>query len=119
MYLGVDIGSSSSKAVILDGKGQVVGQAVINIGTGSRGPQKVIEEALTQAGIARADIKKTVVTGYGRMTFEGADKLITEISCHAKGVSAVLRKLAPLSISVGRMQKSSLSMKTEMSKISL
>lgn len=89
MYLGVDIGSSSSKAVILDEGGNIAGQAVINIGTGSRGPQKVIEEALAQAGIERTQIARTVVTGYGRMTFEGADKQITEISCHAKGVSAV------------------------------
>jgi len=89
MYLGVDIGSSSSKAVILDERGNIAGQAVINIGTGSRGPQKVIEEALSQAGIERTQIARTVVTGYGRMTFEGADKQITEISCHAKGVSAV------------------------------
>ncbi len=86
MYLGLDIGSSSSKAVILDKDGNIAGQAVINIGTGSRGPQKVIDEALKMAGIQRDDIKKTVVTGYGRMTFEGADKQITEISCHAKGV---------------------------------
>ncbi|MFA5638153.1 MAG: acyl-CoA dehydratase activase [Anaerovoracaceae bacterium] len=90
MYLGLDIGSSSSKAVILNKRGNILSEAVINIGTGSRGPQKVIEEALSRANATKQDIKKTVVTGYGRMTFQEADKQITEISCHAKGVFRIL-----------------------------
>lgn len=87
MYLGIDIGSSSSKAVVLDADGNVVGESVVNIGTGSSGPEKAIEQALSEAGLTRKDIKKCVVTGYGRMTFKNADKQITEISCHAKGVN--------------------------------
>jgi len=86
MYLGVDIGSSSSKAVIINETGAVCGEGIFNIGTGSKGPQLSVEKALMQAGIKRSDIKKCVVTGYGRMMYEGADKQITEISCHAKGV---------------------------------
>ena len=86
MYLGVDIGSSSSKAVVLDVKGGILSEVILNIGTGSSGPQKVVEKALGLAMIDRDDIRKCVVTGYGRMTFQGADKQITEISCHAKGV---------------------------------
>lgn len=89
MYLGVDVGSSSSKAVILNAKGEVVGESVINVGTGSKAPEQVIKEALDQAGLEAKNICKTVVTGYGRMTFKGADKQITEISCHAKGVNKI------------------------------
>lgn len=90
MYLGIDIGSSSSKAVILGRSGKVVGSAILNIGTGSKGPQQVIELALQQAGVTRAEIRKTVVTGYGRMTFQGSDRQITEISCHAMGIHHLL-----------------------------
>ncbi|MBR0598071.1 acyl-CoA dehydratase activase [Sinanaerobacter chloroacetimidivorans] len=86
MYLGVDIGSSSSKAVIIDTNGVVCGEGIVNIGTGSKGPQLSVTMALEQAGIEKEDIKKCVVTGYGRMMYEGADRQITEISCHAKGV---------------------------------
>ena len=86
MYLGVDIGSSSSKAVILDRNAKKIGESILNIGTGSSGPQQAIDRALAQAGLGRGDVRKTVVTGYGRMTFVGADRQITEISCHAKGV---------------------------------
>ncbi len=90
MYLGLDIGSSSSKAVVLDDKGSIAGEAVVNIGTGSRGPHLVIDEVLTKSGASLEQIKKTVVTGYGRMTFKAADRQITEISCHAKGVTRIL-----------------------------
>jgi predicted CoA-substrate-specific enzyme activase len=86
LYLGVDIGSSSSKAVVINQSGIICGEGIVNLGTGSKGPQISVEKALEQAGIKRADIKKCVVTGYGRLLYEGADKQITEISCHAKGV---------------------------------
>jgi len=89
MYLGVDIGSSSSKAVIINEKGVVYGAGIVNIGTGSKGPQLSVEMALKQANVKRDGIKKCVVTGYGRMMYEDADKQITEISCHAKGVKYV------------------------------
>lgn len=85
MYLGLDIGSSSSEAIIINEKKEICGKEVINLGTGSKGPQICVEKALIQAGISREDIKRTVVTGYGRMIYKEADKQITEISCHAKG----------------------------------
>ncbi len=100
MYLGIDIGSSSSKAVLLDVQGQIKGSAVVNVGTGSSGPKKVLDSVIQQAGIQIHDITKTVVTGYGRMTYQDADKQITEISCHAKGV-VYLVKNARTIIDVG------------------
>lgn len=85
-YLGVDIGSSSSKAIVINDDYVICGEAVINIGTGSNGPQITVEKALSQASITREDIKKCIATGYGRMIYKEADSQITEISCHAKGV---------------------------------
>jgi predicted CoA-substrate-specific enzyme activase len=86
MFLGVDIGSSSCKAVVIDADGRILGKHIVNMGTGSDGPRLSAERALAQAGLSRADIRKCVATGYGRMLYEGADRQITEISCHAKGV---------------------------------
>jgi predicted CoA-substrate-specific enzyme activase len=86
MYLGIDIGSSSSKAVVIDCDGRIKGSSVVNVGTGSKGPKKVLENVLNLSNVRLEEIEKTVVTGYGRMTYQGADKQITEISCHAKGV---------------------------------
>lgn len=89
MYLGLDIGSSSSKAVIINKDGMVCGEGIVNTGTGSKGPRQSVDKALQQAGIQREDIQKCVVTGYGRLMYEGADKQITEISCHAKGAKSL------------------------------
>lgn len=85
-YLGIDIGSSSSKAVIIDEQGSLVGRSIINLGIGSEGPDLALEGALRMAGIQRSNVSKTVATGYGRLSFDSADKTVTEISCHARGV---------------------------------
>lgn len=88
MFLGIDIGSSSSKVLALDGEGNILGSAVMNIGTGTNGVELALAELEKTAGVSRKDVKYTVVTGYGRMTYKDADEQITEISCHAKGVVA-------------------------------
>ena len=81
MYtLGIDIGSSSSKAVLLkDGK-ERVSQAVIQVGTGTSGPARVIEETFGGLDITIEDMDYIVATGYGRFSVEEADKQISEIS---------------------------------------
>ncbi|MBK5253730.1 MAG: 2-hydroxyglutaryl-CoA dehydratase [Peptostreptococcaceae bacterium] len=85
MYLGIDIGYSSSKAVVIDSSKRIKGMAIVNLGTESNGFDLAVKQALEQAKIRRADIKKCVVTGRGRMIYDGADKQITEISCHVIG----------------------------------
>ena len=87
MYtMGIDIGSASSKAVILKDGEKILSSAVAQIGTGSTGPSKVIAEALEKAELTEADIEKIVTTGYGRFSIDKADKQFSEISCHAKGI---------------------------------
>lgn len=87
MYtLGIDIGSSSSKAVIMkDGK-EVISSAVIQVGTGTSGPDRVMEKVFEDIDLTPENIRFTVATGYGRFSVEKADKQISEISCHAKGI---------------------------------
>ena len=86
MFLGIDIGSSSSKAALIDKEGKLLGTKVVNIGTGTNGIELAFTELLKEQGCEEKDILYTVATGYGRMTYEKADKQITEISCHARGV---------------------------------
>jgi predicted CoA-substrate-specific enzyme activase len=85
MFLGIDIGSSSSKAVLLDREGQILSRAVVNMGTGTNGVTSAVAEALKAANASETDVLYSVVTGYGRMTYDKADEQITEIGCHAKG----------------------------------
>ena len=87
MYvMGVDIGSTSCKAVIMDENSQIIAKIVVATGTGTSGPRRVVEEVLSLAGLTKDDISKTVATGYGRIKFTEADKQVSEISCHGRGV---------------------------------
>lgn len=85
MYLGIDIGSSSSKVLALNERGDILGSAVYNMGTGTNGVQLALEEFERKSAVSLSQVKYCVVTGYGRMKYSGADEQITEISCHAKG----------------------------------
>jgi len=83
--MGVDIGSITSKCVILrDGK-VVTATAIIRAGTGSDGPQRAVAEALRLAALSRSEIAYAVATGYGRVTYDDADEELSEIACHGRG----------------------------------
>lgn len=87
-FAGIDIGSTMTKAVILE-------DGVIASVIGPTGPEqrrlanKVMEEALRKAGLSFDTMTYIVSTGYGRINVPFADKQVTEISCHARGVSSL------------------------------
>ena len=84
--LGVDIGSTTSKGVIIDENLNIIDSIIIPYGTGTSGPQKLNQKIFEVTGMEISDFDKVVATGYGRMKYQGADKQISELSCHAKGV---------------------------------
>jgi predicted CoA-substrate-specific enzyme activase len=88
---GVDIGSVTAKAVILGLGGDVLATHVIYAGVvNKRAAHRCLEEALRKAGLRAAELAYVVTTGYGRDLAGFGDRSITEITCHAKGVHAVL-----------------------------
>lgn len=87
MYvLGIDIGSTASKAVILTDERKIYAKAAVSDGTGTIGPKKVYDKILTENNFKKEDFSSILVTGYGRFSFDDADSQKSEISCHAKGV---------------------------------
>lgn len=87
-YMGIDIGSTATKVVILDENKEITATSAVQLGTGSSGPQKALEDVFDKLEISFDDIEFTVVTGYGRTMFDRADLNMSEITCHAKGVFA-------------------------------
>ena len=87
MYMGIDIGSSSTKVAIIDEEKIIKALEIENFGAGAADVEEVQRRALLKAQLQREDIKFTVATGYGRINYENADCQITEITCHAKGVA--------------------------------
>ncbi len=49
---------------------------------------KVMEEALGQANLSFDEIDYITATGYGRLNVPFADRQVTELTCHAKGVAS-------------------------------
>ena len=84
-YIGIDIGSTSAKTIAFsDASSEIIYKSVMPTGWSSVETAKTIEGLLLQQGIAISD-SKIVTTGYGRVSVPYANKMITEISCHAKG----------------------------------
>lgn len=88
---GVDSGSASTDAAILDQEGKLVGWSVVRTGAGAAaGAEKALKQAMEMAGITEQDIRRTVSTGYGRETIGLGDSSVTEITCHARGAHHLL-----------------------------
>ena len=84
-FLGIDIGSTASKCVVVNSEGEIVGKGLYGSGAGTNGPKTAIGAALAEAGIPIEDIAYSCATGYGRNLLDWADMTLSELSCHAKG----------------------------------
>jgi predicted CoA-substrate-specific enzyme activase len=87
MYaVGIDIGSTSGEALILEGD-NVVTWSIVDTGYNSRrAADLALDEALAKTLLNRDQLRPIVATGYGRVAVEFADRQVTEISCYARGI---------------------------------
>ncbi|MFA5903890.1 MAG: acyl-CoA dehydratase activase [Desulfobacula sp.] len=86
VYIGIDLGASRTKLVVLDMDKNLIGYAVRHSGTDyGKTARIVLDEALLMAKAEEKDIAGALSTGYGRknVDFAAADK--TEIACHGSG----------------------------------
>jgi predicted CoA-substrate-specific enzyme activase len=84
--LGIDVGSSFAKAVVL-GEGNLVSYAVIPSGGGfADAARKVTAAAIEKAGISDIDLSSRIATGYGSSTVDFTDRTVADITCHAAGI---------------------------------
>ncbi len=82
---GIDIGSITAKAAIVE-DGGILGTKIIFTGYNAEAAGvKVYQDLLAESGLDRASIAKIVSTGYGRNSVKFADKTFTEIMAHAAG----------------------------------
>jgi predicted CoA-substrate-specific enzyme activase len=87
MYVaGIDVGSTATKAVILNDATEIVARGIVNTGANVvKAAEKAFRAALENSGLQEYEIEYTVGTGYGRYRVPFGDAQITEISCHARG----------------------------------
>jgi predicted CoA-substrate-specific enzyme activase len=85
IFAGLDVGSLSSKAVLLGVNG-ILSQGVIPTGANPRlAGEEVFERVLAAVGKDKKQVAYLVGTGYGRVNLPFADRTATELTCHAKG----------------------------------
>jgi predicted CoA-substrate-specific enzyme activase len=83
---GIDVGSTYTKAVILDAAGQPAGRSMMKTGFKlAEAARRAYENALEQAGVMDADIRYTIATGYGRFQVTFADVHVTDLTAAARG----------------------------------
>ena len=86
LVAGVDIGSTTSKAVLIDGAGTVLAFAIIDTKHDrDESGEEALALALVAAGCSPADLSLVASTGYGRRSFKRTEKVLPEIVCHARG----------------------------------
>ena len=85
LTMGIDIGSTTSKCIIMQDGETILASALKVGGIGTPSPDAVVAEALIKADLSKEDIACTVLTGYGRNRYEGGDCELSELSCHALG----------------------------------
>ena len=91
LYLGIDIGSLSCDAVLVDHTGALRAFTVVPTGASNlQAIERARAEVMRAAGIEAGQVSATVATGYGRDRVSDRLSSVTEISCHARGISALL-----------------------------
>ncbi len=83
---GVDVGSTQTKAVVIDEAGKIVARALVDTGANVvRAAETAFLEALKSQDIAEEEVEYVVGTGYGRYRVTFGNTQVTEISCHGRG----------------------------------
>jgi len=91
IFLGIDIGSLSCDAVLIDEEKNILSSSVIPTGVKNiESIARVKKNVLDASGILETDIRSIISTGYGRTRVKERDGAVTEITCHAKGIKHMI-----------------------------
>jgi len=83
---GVDVGSTQTKAVIIDESRNIVARCIVDTGANViEAAKNAFESARSAENISPESIRYVIGTGYGRFKVTFGDKQVTEISCHGRG----------------------------------
>ena len=85
LTFGIDIGSTTSKCVVMEDGEKILGTSLLVGGIGTKSPAMAVQQAMEAAGVRREDLACITATGYGRNRYEDADYHVSELSCHALG----------------------------------
>lgn len=83
---GVDVGSTQTKATIINEAGEIVSRSLTDTGSNVvHAAEAAFQEALESVKLREEEVEYIVGTGYGRYRVTFGNTQVTEISCHARG----------------------------------
>jgi predicted CoA-substrate-specific enzyme activase len=83
---GVDVGSTQTKAVIVNEQRAIVSRALIDTGANVvAAAENAFAEALRAGDLREEEVEYVIGTGYGRYRVTFGNAQVTEISCHGRG----------------------------------
>ena len=88
VYIGIDIGSTCAKTVVLDGERNILLRLLQPTGWSSVDTAEDIRARLSGEGFP-VEEAAVVATGYGRVSVPYADRCVTEITCHGRGACRI------------------------------
>ena len=85
---GIDVGSTYTKALLLDVRERIVGRSVLKTGFKlAEAARHAYEAALADAGARESDVAYTVATGYGRYQVDFSNVHVTDLTAAARGAT--------------------------------
>jgi predicted CoA-substrate-specific enzyme activase len=91
--VGIDVGSTYAKALILSDDFRIVGKALTNTGFKlAEVSRKLFDLSLAQAGLQDADITYVVATGFGRHMVPFSNVSVTDLTASARGTTFLFPK---------------------------
>ena len=88
IFVGIDIGSTTTEALFIDDKAQILAKSQVLTGFAlDKAAEKALDICCSEINCIRSHFAYCVSTGYGRGLVPYADENFTEIACHAKGAN--------------------------------
>jgi predicted CoA-substrate-specific enzyme activase len=98
--IGIDIGSAFSKGLLMREE-EVIGSLVVpSRGDYRKTADTIKDNLLSMTGLQSQDIVYTIATGYGAKNVGFAQEVVTDITCHSKGIF-YLRPTVRTAVDVG------------------
>lgn len=99
-YIGIDIGSTCAKTVVMDQEKTILYKSVQPTGWSSVDTAETIRTELIHHGFDFENAR-CAATGYGRISVPFANQTITEITCHARGAAWLFETENAVVIDIG------------------
>ena len=86
--VGIDIGSTYAKALVLSSDFRIVGRAMTHTGFKlNQVARNLFERSLCEAGLETSDVAYVVATGFGRHMVNFSDVTVTDLTASARGAA--------------------------------